>query len=60
VTDGPIAPIVITAHDSPRGPGLGPRVRASIYLAKPLANAAFLDAVQRGLPPKSTDGVAEG
>jgi FixJ family two-component response regulator len=31
-----------------------------MYLAKPFSNAAFLDAVRQALPPKSTDGAAEG
>ena len=52
----PIPVILITAYDSPQARAGAQESGASIYLAKPFANAAFLDAVQRALPPKSTHG----
>ena len=56
----PIPVILITAYDSPQARAAARESGVSIYLAKPFANAAFLDAVRRALPPRSTDGVAEG
>jgi CheY-like chemotaxis protein len=55
----PIPVILITAYDSPQARAGARESGASIYLAKPFANAAFLDAVQRALPP-SRPTVAEG
>jgi CheY-like chemotaxis protein len=52
--------ILITAYDSPQARSAARENGVSIYLPKPFSNAAFLDAVQRALPPKSTDRVAEG
>lgn len=56
----PIPVILITAYDSPQARAAARETGASIYLAKPFSNAAFLDAVQRALPSKSTDVMAEG
>jgi CheY-like chemotaxis protein len=56
----PIPVILITAYDSPQARTAARESGVGVYLSKPFSNAAFLDAVQRGLPPKSTDGVAEG
>jgi CheY-like chemotaxis protein len=52
--------ILITAYDSPQARSAARESGVSIYLAKPFANAVFLDAIRRALPPKSTDEVAEG
>ena len=52
--------ILITAYESPQARASARECGASIYLAKPFSNAAFLDAIQRALHPKSTDRVAEG
>jgi CheY-like chemotaxis protein len=48
----PIPVILITAYDSPQARAGARESGVSIYLAKPFANAAFLDAVQRALPPE--------
>jgi CheY-like chemotaxis protein len=56
----PIPVILITAYDSPQARASARECGASIYLAKPFSNAAFLDAVRQALLPKSTDRVAEG
>lgn len=52
----PIPVILITAYDSPEARRAASESGAEIYLAKPFSNATFLDAVQRALPPRSTDG----
>jgi CheY-like chemotaxis protein len=56
----PTPVILITAYDSPQARTAARETGVGVYLAKPFSNAAFLDAVQRTLPPKSTDRVAEG
>jgi CheY-like chemotaxis protein len=53
----PIPVILITAYDSPESKRAASESGAEVYLAKPFSNAAFLDAVQRVLAPKPTDGV---
>jgi two-component system nitrogen regulation response regulator GlnG len=55
----PIPVILITAYDSPQARTAARESGVGVYPAKPFSNAAFLDAVQRALPPKSTSGVAE-
>ena len=52
----PIPVILITAYDSPQARNAARESGVGVYLAKPFSNAAFLDAVQRVLPAKSTDG----
>lgn len=52
----PIPVILITAYDSAQARASARESGVRIYLAKPFTNAAFLDAVQRALPPASTDG----
>ena len=52
----PIPVVLITAYDSPEARAGARANGVSIYLAKPFANAAFLDAVQRALPSITTDG----
>ena len=52
----PIPVILITAYDSPEARRAATENGAEVYLAKPFSNAAFLDAIQRVLPPRSTDG----
>jgi CheY-like chemotaxis protein len=52
----PIPVILITAYDSSQARRAASESGADVYLAKPFSNAAFLDAVQRVLPAKSTDG----
>jgi CheY-like chemotaxis protein len=52
----PIPVILITAYDSPQARNTARESGVDVYLAKPFSNAAFLDAVQRVLPAKSTDG----
>jgi CheY-like chemotaxis protein len=56
----PIPVILITAYDSPQARNAARESGVGVYLAKPFSNAAFLDAVQRVLPAKSTEGVGEG
>jgi CheY-like chemotaxis protein len=48
--------ILITAYDSSQARRAANESGADVYLAKPFSNAAFIDAVQRVLPAKSTDG----
>ena len=52
----PIPVILITAYDSPEARRAAIESGVEAYLAKPFSNAAFLDAVKRALPPRSTDG----
>ncbi len=52
----PIPVILITAYDSPEARRAATESGVEVYLAKPFSNAAFLDAVERALPPRSTDG----
>jgi len=52
----PIPVILITAYDSPEARRAAIESGVEVYLAKPFSNAAFLDAVERALPPRSTDG----
>jgi CheY-like chemotaxis protein len=60
-SQAPLIPVIlITAYDSPQARASARECGASIYLAKPFSNAAFLDAVRQALLPKSTDRVAEG
>ena len=54
----PIPVILITAYDSPEARRAATESGAEVYLAKPFSNATFLDAVQRALIPKPTDGGA--
>lgn len=54
----PIPVILITAYDSSQARRAASESGADVYLAKPFSNAAFLDAVQRVLPGRSTDGGA--
>jgi CheY-like chemotaxis protein len=56
----PIPVILITAYDSPQARSAAREGGVSVYLAKPFSNAAFLDAIQRALSPRPTDGVGEG
>jgi CheY-like chemotaxis protein len=56
----PIPVILITAYDSTQARAAARESGVGAYLAKPFSNAAFVDAVQRALHPKSTDGAAEG
>jgi CheY-like chemotaxis protein len=53
----PIPVILITGYDSPEARRAASESGVEVYLAKPFSNAAFLDAVQRVLVPKPTDGV---
>jgi CheY-like chemotaxis protein len=52
----PIPVILITAYDSPEARRAATESGVEVYLAKPFSNAAFLDAIERALPPRSTDG----
>jgi two-component system nitrogen regulation response regulator GlnG len=56
----PIPVILITAYDSLQARTAARESGVGVYLPKPFSNAAFLEAVQRALAPKSTDQVAEG
>jgi len=52
----PIPVILITAYDSPQTRQAAAESGAEVYLAKPFSNATFLDAIERVLPSRSTDG----
>ena len=52
----PIPVILITGYDSPQTRRAAAESGAEVYLAKPFSNAAFLDAIERALHSRSTDG----
>jgi CheY-like chemotaxis protein len=52
----PIPVILITAYDSPQARSAARENGVGAYLAKPFSNAAFLDAIERVLHPRSTEG----
>jgi CheY-like chemotaxis protein len=52
----PIPVILITGYDSPQTRRAATESGAEVYLAKPFSNAAFLDAIERVLSLRSTDG----
>lgn len=51
----PIPMILITAYDSPQARGAASESGATVYLAKPFSNAAFLEAIERVLPARLAD-----
>jgi CheY-like chemotaxis protein len=53
----PIPVILITAYDSPQARIAARESGVDGYLAKPFSNAAFLQVVQRVLPPRSANGL---
>ena len=52
----PIPVILITGYDSPQARRAASENGVAVYLAKPFSNAAFMDAIQRVLEPKATNG----
>jgi two-component system, OmpR family, response regulator PrrA len=52
----PIPVILITGYDSPQARRAASESGVDVYLAKPFSNAAFMDAIQRILSPRSTRG----
>jgi DNA-binding NarL/FixJ family response regulator len=55
----PIAVFVISAHDSDHAREAAREIGVSVFLAKPLANATFREAVQRVLGDKAS-GATDG
>ena len=50
----PVPVVLITAYDSPRARSAASEAGVDAYLAKPFANAAFLDSVRRVLAERAS------